>query len=435
MVTITSLSRKSYTIKHKRMTVRAVTAMVEAGTTISSACNLASVERRQYYRWKRVVLGEKDTHPKKAKATQATSVSAITEPVDQDMNPGITGVASTVMYTKLLLGNLRSLHEGRISILAHIENDVMRFLFEYREQGIQVTTKMVRKFVEMLMPDFRLKSKCNEDACIRRFLRQAGYTHRLSTHTAQKKPEETKAAASEFMEYMRRKVEKMCPDHVLNMDQTPIPFSFHSKRTWEKMGARTVHVLASTGETKRATLAATVTMSGELLPPLLIFKGSKNGRIDKNELPTFPQMGFYAVQKKAWMDESMMDVWIEKCLSPWKDTLPLDATPLLILDSFRVHMMGPVVEKIQRLGIEVQHIPGGCTYLCQPIDVGVNRPVKSALEDKWEDWIDAENLSDGNAMTTPSRELIATWVVEAYWMLHTEISKNAWKKKDFEWTL
>jgi hypothetical protein len=201
------------------------------------------------------------------------------------------------------------------------------------------------------------------------------------------------------------------------------------------MGARTVHVLASTGETKRATLAATVTMSGELLPPLLIFKGSKNGRIDKNELPTFPQMGFYAVQKKAWMDESMMDVWIEKCLSPWKDTLPLDATPLLILDSFRVHMMGPVVEKIQRLGIEVQHIPGGCTYLCQPIDVGVNRPVKSALEDKWEDWIDAENLSDGNAMTTPSRELIATWVVEAYWMLHTEICKNAWKKKDFEWTL
>ena len=146
-------------------------------------------------------------------------------------------------------------------------------------------------------------------------------------------------------------------------------------------------------------------------------------------------MGFYAVQNKAWMDESMMDVWIEKCLSPWKDTLPLDATPLLILDSFRVHMMGPVVEKIQRLGIEVQHIPGGCTYLCQPIDVGVNRPVKSALEDKWEDWIDAENLSDGNAMTTPSRELIATWVVEAYWMLHTVICKNAWKKKDFEWIL
>ena len=105
------------------------------------------------------------------------------------------------------------------------------------------------------------------------------------------------------MEYMRQKVEHMCPDHVLNMDQTPIPFSFHSKRTWSEKGARTVHVLASTGETKRATLAATVTMSGELLPPLLIFKGNRNGRIEKNELPTFPPMGFYAMQKKhGWMN-------------------------------------------------------------------------------------------------------------------------------------
>ncbi len=65
---------------------------------------------------------------------------------------------------------------------------------------------------------------------------------------------------------------------------------------WSQKGAYT-HVLASTGETKRATLAATVTMSGELLSPLLIFRGSKNGRIKKNELPTFPQMGFYAMQK------------------------------------------------------------------------------------------------------------------------------------------
>ena len=82
------------------------------------------------------------------------------------------------------------------------------------------------------------------------------------------------------------------------------------------------------------------------------------------------------------MDESMMDVWMEKCLLPWKHTLSPDVTPLLVLDSFRVHMMGSIVEKIQGLCIEVQHIPGGCTYLCQPIDVGINTPVKSALEDQ-----------------------------------------------------
>ncbi len=69
------------------------------------------------------------------------------------------------------------------------------------------------------------------------------------------------------------------------------------------------------------------------------------------------------------------------------------------------------------------------------IDVGVNKLIKNKIADKWEDWLDEENLSGGNAMTTPSRELIATWVVEAYWMLDKEICKNAWKKKDFEWIL
>ena len=89
------------------------------------------------------------------------------------------------------------------------------------------------------------------------------------------------SVAQEFMSLMRHKVANMNPDHVLNMDQTPIPFSYHNKRTWEEKGVKTVHSQASTTDTKRATLAATVTMNGEVLLPLLIFKGSKNGRIEK----------------------------------------------------------------------------------------------------------------------------------------------------------
>ena len=95
--------------------------------------------------------------------------------------------------------------------------------------------------------------------------------------------------------------------------------------------------------------------------------------------------------------------------------------------------MGSVVEKIQGIGIEVQYIPGGCTYLCQPIDVGVNKPIKNKMADKWEDWLEEEEVQNGKALMTPSRELIASWVVETYWMLDAEKFKNAWRKKGFEW--
>ena len=36
--------------------------------------------------------------------------------------------------------------------------------------------------------------------------------------------------------------------------------------------------------------------------------------------------------------------------------------------------MASVVNEIQELGVEVEHIPGGCMYLCQPVDIGINKP-------------------------------------------------------------
>ena len=41
--------------------------------------------------------------------------------------------------------------------------------------------------------------------------------------------------------------------------------------------------------------------------------------------------------------------------------------PVLILDMYQFHMMALVVQMIQELGVEVKHIPGGCTSLCQPV--------------------------------------------------------------------
>ena len=46
-------------------------------------------------------------------------------------------------------------------------------------------------------------------------------------------------------------------------------------------GARTINGRTSTSQTIRATVAVTVTASGEMLQPLVIFKGKPGGRIEK----------------------------------------------------------------------------------------------------------------------------------------------------------
>ncbi len=404
-------SRKSYTLRHKRLTVHGVENHVASGMSIKEACALERVERRVFYRWKKTLNLLKDNDDAAGETRESEQVK------------------------KTYHGHLRSLHHGRVSMLAPKKMQLLRWIFEQREQGVQVTSRAVRKVAERMIPELREKTISAREQIVRRFMKSAGLTHRLGTHTAQQSPKVMEQAARDFMALMRQKVAHMNPDHVLNMDQTPIPFSYHNKRTWDEKGVKTVHTRSSTSDTKRATLAATISMSGEVLPPLLIFKGEKNGRIEKKELPNLPPMCLYAVQKKAWMDESMMLLWIEQCLSPWKATLPPHTVPLLILDSFRVHMMGPIVTKIQSLGIEVQHIPGGCTYLCQPIDIGVNKPIKKALAEHWEDWADTEGIGEGREMKTPSRELISSWVGEAYWTLKTKTCENAWKKKGYEWKM
>jgi len=109
--------------------------------------------------------------------------------------------------------------------------------------------------------------------------------------------------------------------------------------------------------------------------------------------------------------------------------------PIIILDAYCVHQMGSVVNHIQMMGIEVIHIQAGCMYLCQPIDVGINKPIKCGLHDRWEQWmVDGEGIVNGEAKE-PSHKMVAEWVVDVYENIPAMIGMNAWKKEEFEWFL
>ena len=137
---------------------------------------------------------------------------------------------------------------------------------------------------------------------------------------------------------------------------------------------------------KHATCALTITASGKMITPLFVFKGKNiqlivgmvkcfshfivlllgkpNGRIVQCEFPTYPEGMIYACQDNAWVDERAMLMWVDIGLKPYVDTAPENMVPLLFLDSYCSHMMNSAVNTIQDLGVEVEHILGGCTSLC-----------------------------------------------------------------------
>ena len=115
------------------------------------------------------------------------------------------------------------------------------------------------------------------------------------------KPVESAAYALDFMQHICPKVSEQNrnPKFIINMDQTPIFFTCHSKKTLEWKGTKSVNIPTSTIDTKRATLAVSMCADGSKLTPMLIFKGTENDWIVKKEFPNFPPGCEYYCQEIA----------------------------------------------------------------------------------------------------------------------------------------
>ena len=69
----------------------------------------------------------------------------------------------------------------------------------------------------------------------------------------------------------------------------------------------------------------------------------------------------------------------------------------------------------------------------QPVDVGINHPIKMEMTEQWEKWMfNGGRVIDGVAKE-PTRKLVAEWTIGTYRNISVETGKNAWKKTGYEW--
>ena len=103
-------------------------------------------------------------------------------------------------------------------------------------------------------------------------------------------------------------------------------------------------------------------------------------------------------------------------------TAPENVVPLVTL----------VMDSIQKLGMEVEHIPGGCTSLCQPFDARIDRLLNANIHKNGADWVLGSGISI--SMTKPlTRKLIVGWVMKAYNNFSVEIVIKFWKHGTYSW--
>ncbi len=142
----------------------------------------------------------------------------------------------------------------------------------------------------------------------------------------------------------------------------------------------------------RMTDVLTVRADGTKLPLLFVIRGAPGGRFDSFEVPTYSQEHFYAVQAKAWMDNSVWRAYIRSLLLP-----QLEEPSVLLLDNFVSHVSYEAYSIVHdELGGFLVPWPPNATSVCQSLDVGIMAPFKRYLRDEWlaEDIIDGEDGAD-----------------------------------------
>jgi hypothetical protein len=75
-------------------------------------------------------------------------------------------------------------------------------------------------------------------------------------------------------------------------------------------------------------------------------------------------------------------------------------------------MLDSVCNAIAATGVELVDIPGGCTCLCQLIDVSIDKPFTNHFQQTWVDYlvVNQNNTLNGK-IPSPSREQLALWMI------------------------
>jgi len=153
-------------------------------------------------------------------------------------------------------------------------------------------------------------------------------------------------------------------------------------------GSQRVEV-AGADDKRQITAVFGITLSGDFLPPQLIYQGTISKCLPSIRFPTGWDVNF---TENHWSNESTMEDYLNNILFPYiarvRTTSNLDAShpALVIYDTFR----GQCTERILRLlednNVYVVIVPANSTDCLQPLDLSVNKATKDFLRREFNSW-------------------------------------------------
>ena len=219
-------------------------------------------------------------------------------------------------------------------------------------------------------------------------------------------------------------MEEIPPELILNFDQTGVKIVPSSTWTMDREGSRRVEVVGI-GDKRMNTAVFCGSLVGDFLPVQVIYKGKTNRVHPRYQ---FPMNWHITHSENHWSTEVTMIQYVENIIIPYvnniRGLLNDDSKPaLVIMDNFKGQTTSNVLSLLESNDIHVCMLPPNTTDRLQPMDISINRPAKSFLKAKFEEWYAlklAEQLQGSSIEELEPidlglpilKELGAKWLVE-----------------------
>ena len=312
-----------------------------------------------------------------------------------------------------------------------LEAHLRDYLMSQRKKKIAVNFKMIQaESKEFMGQDFNATN-----GWWTRARKRLKIVMRVATHVIQKLCSKSGEDIQLYLAKIQQlKISNLAPSPVKvellfgNFDEVPLLFDMVSGRTYDFQGKKEICIQTTTGIKMRVTILMSILSNGVILPPLFIFKSKK--RIAKELDKKFSNEALIFSNAKGWINEDLLIVWLDRI---WLN-LNISPTqkPILVFDQCHAHTSAKIVEYLKKKHINYEVIPAGTTGYLQPLDVSINKPLKSHIKVRFDKWYTSYGSTQANTTPKgyrrpPSYENLIRWTLEALKDINQDIVSHSFK--------
>jgi DNA-binding transcriptional regulator YiaG len=306
--------------------------------------------------------------------------------------------------------NIEKMGSGKKPIMNEdIEVKIVEWILDMRSYGIAITDALIIRRAEYLKNKMKLPISCKfSNGWLEKFkLRHHIVSRRAGSKIISKNDCDIEKI-NDFVKLVTGKINSKQYFSIINIDETGLYYDSPINFTLDIKGNKRVEIKATGREKQRVTIILGVDLLNNIkMKPFVIFKGTTKKCVEDIPLSVSYNISY---QGNSWCTD---DQFI-KFLS----SLPKDKRILLLYDNFKGHRTDKVNNFLKEKFpmIKVLLLPSKTTPILQPLDVGINKPFKSYIKNKYLDWLieSVDNKTLPKLEKNDRNKLLVEWISESW---------------------